>query len=112
MRSESTLTHPLGLERAFIPSSNPGTLCRHMLLPGKGNNVGSCLVVAQGMTHSFTASSDLPGLANCLASPSLFPPLLRLLHTPFSEGFLLPVLAGLTGGLQQCLNLPRSMSLG
>lgn len=95
-RPESSLTHPLGPERGFTPSSNPRTLCRHMLLPGKGNHLGSCLVVARGMTHWFTASPDLPGSANSLAR--LLPPLLRLLHTPFSEDFLLPVLAGLMGG--------------
>lgn len=42
-----------------------------MFLPGKGNHSGSCLVVAQGMTHWFTAAPNLPISVNSLVSPPL-----------------------------------------
>lgn len=70
-RPESSLTHLLGPERGFTPSSNPHTLCRHTLLPGKGNHLWSCHVVTEGMTCWFTPSPDLRGSANSLASPFL-----------------------------------------
>lgn len=56
----------------------------HMLHLGKGSFSGSCLLIAQGMTHGFTTSPHLLSSANSLTSPpSFLPALLRLLHDPF-----------------------------
>lgn len=44
----------------------------HMLHLGKGSFSGSCLLIAQGMTHGFTTSPHLLSSANSLTSPLSF----------------------------------------
>lgn len=89
-RPESTLIHLLGPEKGFTPT-------RHTLLLGRATSWGVALWLHKEWRI------DSPPHPACLAHPApqlvlpLLPPILKLLHAPFSESFLLPVLAGLMG---------------